>query len=66
MFKNYIEQIVREYFSRHEESNRWFSAKLNTKLLKQSREIKEVKGEIEDLKNELALALARLGLLEKG
>ena len=65
MFKNYIEQIIREYLSRREEPYRWFTAKLNTKLIKQGHEIKELKEEVEDLKNELDLALARLGLLEK-
>lgn len=64
MFKNYIEQIIREYLSRREEPDR-FTAKLNTKLIKQGCEIKELKEEVEDLKNELDLALARLGLLEK-
>ena len=55
MFKNYIEQIVREYISRREELYRWFTAKLNTKLIKQGHEIEELKFEIAELKNELAL-----------
>lgn len=55
MFKNYIEQIVREYLSRREEPYRWFTAKLNTKLIKQGHEIEELKFEIAELKNELAL-----------